>query len=324
MFLGYNFPTMKKYLLGFLSIFLISVLITSQYEKYPYDATNPSQNSGGAAVSPGNTPKTTGNPQQPQNDPPRWLRVSYQVFGWPNGITVWALFLTMMVVAEQTSQTRRAAEATAISADATEKQAAQVESQTGILRDSVGVAQASADAAQRNIELTILKEQARIKVRVGNLTIVELDGGVFMAVVKVEVFNFGATKAFIGRNHIDFDITDSKTSHVVGLPDPLTTEPVIHATENPVEKTLSFFTDTGSDTIRALNVGELFAHLHGMVSYTDVFERQHEIRFRYMWTPDHWVVAIQPIASPGAIEKTLFGEWQKHGGDQDNHDENPN
>jgi len=49
--------------------------------------------------------------------------VLYELFGWPNGITVWALFLTMMVIAEQTSQTRRAADATKDAADAARKQA---------------------------------------------------------------------------------------------------------------------------------------------------------------------------------------------------------
>jgi hypothetical protein len=39
---------------------------------------------------------------------PRW----YRVFGWPEGITTWAILLTLLALAEQTSQTRIAAEAT--------------------------------------------------------------------------------------------------------------------------------------------------------------------------------------------------------------------
>lgn len=39
---------------------------------------------------------------------PRW----YRMFGWPEGITAWAILLTLFTVAEQTNATRTAAEAT--------------------------------------------------------------------------------------------------------------------------------------------------------------------------------------------------------------------
>jgi hypothetical protein len=39
---------------------------------------------------------------------PRW----YRVFGWSEGITTWAILLTLLALAEQTVQTKRAAEAT--------------------------------------------------------------------------------------------------------------------------------------------------------------------------------------------------------------------
>jgi hypothetical protein len=44
--------------------------------------------------------------------------VFYQLFGWPNGITVWALFFTMMAIVEQTRHTAEAARAAKKSADA--------------------------------------------------------------------------------------------------------------------------------------------------------------------------------------------------------------
>ncbi len=37
--------------------------------------------------------------------------VIYRVFGWPEGITVWALFLTLITIAEQSNETRKSAEA---------------------------------------------------------------------------------------------------------------------------------------------------------------------------------------------------------------------
>jgi hypothetical protein len=103
---------MKRYLLWFLLVFLGSVFVTSQYQKYAHDSTTPSQNSSNSTVTPSNPPQSTGNTQQPQDYAPRWLRVSYQMFGWPNGITVWALFLTLLTIVKQTQETARAAKAT--------------------------------------------------------------------------------------------------------------------------------------------------------------------------------------------------------------------
>ncbi len=49
---------------------------------------------------------------------PRW----YRVFGWPEGITTWAILLTLLVIADQTAQTKRAAIAAEDAASATRRQ----------------------------------------------------------------------------------------------------------------------------------------------------------------------------------------------------------
>lgn len=63
---------------------------------------------------------------------PRW----YRVFSWPEGITTWAILLTLFAIAEQTNETRRAATA-AIDA---------------------------AQAAQRTIDLTMHTQRGRIAI----------------------------------------------------------------------------------------------------------------------------------------------------------------
>ena len=45
---------------------------------------------------------------------PRW----YRLFSWPEGITTWALILTLFAIVEQTAQTRKAAEAALLNAKA--------------------------------------------------------------------------------------------------------------------------------------------------------------------------------------------------------------
>jgi len=49
---------------------------------------------------------------------PRW----YRVFSWPEGMTTWAILLTLLVIAEQTNQTKRAALATEESVGAIRRQ----------------------------------------------------------------------------------------------------------------------------------------------------------------------------------------------------------
>jgi hypothetical protein len=48
----------------------------------------------------------------------RDLPLLYQVLGWPEGVTACAILLTLLVIAEQTDQTRKAAEAGLIAARA--------------------------------------------------------------------------------------------------------------------------------------------------------------------------------------------------------------
>lgn len=53
-------------------------------------------------------------------DGPGWYK---DIFRWPSGTPVWAIILTLLAIAEQTSQTRKAAQASKVSADATRVQA---------------------------------------------------------------------------------------------------------------------------------------------------------------------------------------------------------
>lgn len=253
-----------------------------------------------------------------------WINVALAVVG-AAGVAV--AICTLLFIKAQVIEMRRQRIVMQRTLTSIKQQTGHAGDQTEILWGSVAVAKASADAAQRSIDLTILKEQARVKVRIGDLSIVEVDGGIFLAVVKIEVFNFGATKAFIGSNHCAFCITDSETPYSIRTPNPLTGEPVIHATEKPIEHILRFFiTDDGSDAIRALNMEKLFAHLYGMISYTDVFGRTDVIRFRYLWSPNQWAVAAQTLSltSKGALDESLYGEWQKYGDEKDNSGQNPN
>jgi hypothetical protein len=93
-----------------------------------------------------------------------------------------------------------------------------------------------------------------------------------------------------------------------------------------VGTTFRFIGDTGAGTIKALNLEELFPHIYGMVRYTDVFGQSVEIRFRYMWVANGWIVAAQQagLTTVTAVETSIYGEWQKYGDEQDNYEGKPN
>lgn len=109
MFLGYNYRIMLKYFLGFVFLLAISVFVTSQYQKYAHHPATPSKSCGNATVASTNPQNPTTDAEDAERNHPCWY-LAYQVFGWPNGITVWALFLTLMTIAEQTRHTARAAD----------------------------------------------------------------------------------------------------------------------------------------------------------------------------------------------------------------------
>src|ERR1700691_5092812 len=102
---------MKTVGLIFVCVLAVSVLVTSQHYKYAKNATNPAQDCVGAATTGVNAPKPNPDNQNSKWKSPGWDLV-FLIFGWPSGVTVCALFLTMMVITEQTRHTAKAAKAT--------------------------------------------------------------------------------------------------------------------------------------------------------------------------------------------------------------------
>jgi len=119
--MGYNFCIMWKYLSGFVLLLAVSLLVSGKYENYTHDAAANSQSRGGSPVASADAEVAANYAEQAERDHPRWF-LAYQIFGWPSGITVWALFLTLMVIADQTRHTARAAKATEDAARASQKQ----------------------------------------------------------------------------------------------------------------------------------------------------------------------------------------------------------
>lgn len=104
---------------------------------------------------------------------PRW----FGIFRWPEGITTWAILLTLFVIADQTAQIRKSAEAALTSADAArtqikvmETQAGHMESQIREMQTQTAVAKTSAENALLNTKALINAERPWIVINVESPT----------------------------------------------------------------------------------------------------------------------------------------------------------
>jgi hypothetical protein len=308
---------MLKYLAIFVAILGLAVYVSIQSRCIVENAAQQQ-----SAQSP-NTPVSGGAPNELQQQNagkvvpalPLW----YGFFSWPDGVTAWAIILTLLAIAEQTKQTKKAAEAALASATAAnaqiqvmQSQAGQMEAQTKILGDSVAAAREGSDAARRAVEITILKERAMIRIEVAGLEVKLLGKQSWVASVVVRIFNFGATKAFPIDSHAVLAISSSNEKYVAKYSHPLIDEAIIAPTELPMEKTVVTTTDINLDTIGTINSEQRFAHLYGSIGYSDVFGEKHRTSFRYLWKTNGWLLAASTVlgGDPHGTN-ALYGAWEK-------------
>jgi hypothetical protein len=108
---------MKKYLAWFAVLLLLSGAVNFKHEQYA-NKTASNRGDNCLLVFLDCTPNGKNYSAEPKGNQEIWWERGYVFFGWPNGITIWALFLTMIVIAEQTIETRKSADATLRNSDA--------------------------------------------------------------------------------------------------------------------------------------------------------------------------------------------------------------
>jgi hypothetical protein len=99
---------MWKYAVAFVVIFGFTVYVsrqTQQITEQGVQQTAPTTN--GLAASNVQESQANQDAKNPKRNAPFWFRF----FTWPEGVTAWAILLTLLAIAEQTKQTSRAAEA---------------------------------------------------------------------------------------------------------------------------------------------------------------------------------------------------------------------
>ena len=111
--MGYNFSMLRrilawKYIIAVAMIFGFSLHVSHEDQKTrdQYEQKCTQLNPGVATPSPHSEDCDKG-AENAARHLPRW----YRMFGWPEGITTWAILLTLLAIAEQTEATRKSAEA---------------------------------------------------------------------------------------------------------------------------------------------------------------------------------------------------------------------
>jgi hypothetical protein len=111
---GVHFFIMLKYIVALTILLIMCAYVSGQYKQDAENATNEAQPPVQEAQSTTNYEQSKSNDGNSKRHAPGW----YSLFVWPDGITVWALMLTLVVIAEQTSETRRSADAAKTAAQA--------------------------------------------------------------------------------------------------------------------------------------------------------------------------------------------------------------
>lgn len=173
---------------------------------------------------------------------------------------------------------------------AIEQQAAHMKHQTSILEKSTAAAEANAEAAKanaesakRSIEIMISKERARIRIEIEKFNPLPASEFTYHQ-VDYRVFSYGATAAFISDSVARVEISNSAEPPNNHLFDPPASLPaVLHPSVEGVGKFAILFTKLEQEDVDAVNEGTLFVHFNGSIKYRDVFDRNRETRFKYVW-----------------------------------------
>jgi hypothetical protein len=139
---------MPKYLAIFALFLGLAIYIACQDERAQESAQKAAHPNTGAAAAKADEHHPQENVYDTERHTPSW----YGFFRWPNGTTAWAIILTLLVIAQQTKETARAAKAAQDSAKATQ--------------DSIPHQEKAAEAALLNAQAVINAERPWIVIKV--------------------------------------------------------------------------------------------------------------------------------------------------------------
>lgn len=194
------------------------------------------------------------------------------------------------------------------------RQARSMRYQTTILRNSAEATRKAAEATEKSVETLIMKERARIRIEVGQLEIRPPDDEFAVHAVSYKVFCYGTTPAFPLDSRATLIVADSKEPANKTFPIPMSLPSVINPAADGIKKHALLFDTLQENGFDRIRKGELFPQFYGSIKYRDVFDREREYRFRYVWTLSPW--RTLPSSEPAKLED--LGSWSKCGPESDN------
>ena len=171
-------------------------------------------------------------------------------------------------------------------ADATKENAIAAKDGAEAAKANAEAARLNAEAAKEMLELIINKERARIRVELKKLDLSV--GGYLLSTVEYTVRLYGSTEARIIDSgaeayvHSSAEPSATKSSYVL----PMALEQVF-TPQSPVVDKFAFLSPAmklEKGDVDKINERKSFVHFRGFIKYKDVFERERETRFQYLWS----------------------------------------
>jgi len=212
----------------------------------------------------------------------------YRAFGWPDGVTAWALILTLIVIAAQTRVAAIPTEATRKAADA---------------------ALDSAKAANAQIQMMKDKERARLRLELRPFD--PKDGASVGYLVRGDVFITGSTQANVESTYLIASICRGKINDEVYRA-PMSIPRVMEANIIPIEVVTPLLRGAAlvhreSDDIRDVLRNESDVYCFGCIRYGDLFGQMWEYRISKKFVFRSYGI---PLADGSDLAS---GWWADHG-----------
>ena len=239
---------MRKYVFAVVAVLGMAFFVASQDERAARDCADKA-----AQLTKGAFPAISDKEHSQENieDTERYLPRWYGIFRWPTGTTTWAMILTLLAISEQTQQSRKAAQASAV----------------------------SAKAALTQIELMVNKERAEIGFE---LEPFDPKGSVGTYMVEGKAIIRGATRAVIEETEFAAWIGSEQPDENSGrlpMPLPFVMEPSVEPihVSTPLSRGSSLVSkrDGIEDVYSGANI-----YCVGFIRYRDIFRQRWEYRIR--------------------------------------------
>jgi hypothetical protein len=253
-----------KYLpIAILFVLVVAILCMSRYAENRKEnhQNNANHINPAATVAPDKTANGA-RPADQSEDSPSWI----DTFAWPDGVTAWALFLTLFIIAWQSVETHAAADATKASVEAAKGQAALIREQ---------------------VDTQIERERARLNLEAQPIEIPEggFDDSVELTTC-IEITNVGHSNAFIRDGAARFALISignlpfSQPSPEDFTPFSMAIEPSKEPVYSPIQcdyipLSRNDFTGDMAESTRSL-------YLYGWMEYESLGIRWHR-DFGYVW-----------------------------------------